>query len=232
MENYPGNQKTTRVEKTERVVRERLAPETPAKPKIEKVVQGEVKRRKKPLGKRIHETLFGGEDARGVWQFVMVDVLRPAFQDMVADAVTTGVERMIFGGETPRSTNRRGRHTGSSGFVSYNRFGGNSVGGSSIRRDPRERDDPRPSLSRHARRTHDFDEIILATRAEGNEVVDRLFSLVDQYGQASVYDLYEMVGITGDYTDEKWGWDNLRGAGVSRTRAGYVLDLPATIPLT
>ncbi len=39
------------------------------KPKIEKVVEGEVLRRKKPLGKRIAET-FGATDMKSVGGFV------------------------------------------------------------------------------------------------------------------------------------------------------------------
>ena len=44
-------------------------------------------------------------------------------------------------------------------------------------------------------------------------------------------DLYDMVNITGDYTDTKWGWYDLRGAGVERIRSGYLLDLPRPVPL-
>lgn len=86
-------------------------------------------------------------------------------------------------------------------------------------------------MSRRGRSTHDFDEIILATRVEAEEVVDRLFDLVGRYESASVSDLYSLVGISGNFTDEKWGWTDLRGAGVERVRNGYLLDLPRPEPL-
>lgn len=231
MDDFPSNAKTTRVSLTERTTRN-AEPAEPVKPKIEKVVTGPVIQRKKSLGKRLAET-FGGGDAKGVGHFVVMDVLLPAAKDMVADAVSQGIERMVFG-ET-RSGGRRTSSrpvSGGSSFTSYNRMSGNSVS-SSIRRDPREtRDETRaPSISRQARRNHEFGELILATRAEGNEVLERLFDLVSQYGVASVNDLYEMLGVTGDYTDEKWGWEDLRGAGVHRNRNGYVLDLPKPEPL-
>lgn len=218
--NYPGNSKMTSSTVQRKVRTEKV--ETPAKPKNEKIVTGEVTRRKKPLGRRFRETFIGGDDVQGVMQYITLEVLAPAAKDMVADALTQTVERMIFG-ET-RSVSRRSAVRGSSSYVSYNKVGS---GTRSV-----TREDPRPSLSRQARRTHDFDEIVLETRVEAAEVIDKLFIIVDQYGQASVNDLYELVGITGEYTDEKWGWTNLRGANVMRLRDGYLLDLPPTEQLS
>lgn len=217
--NYPGNSKMTTTTVQRKVRTEK--PEAPAKPKNEKIVTGDVVRRKKPLGKRFRETFVGGDDIQGVMQYVTLEVLAPAAKDMVADALTQTVERMIFG-ET-RSAGRRTATRAGSSYVSYNRIS------SGPRRETRE--DPRPSLSRQARRNHDFDEIILETRVEANEVIDKLYLLIDQYGQASVNDLYELVGITGEYTDEKWGWLALPGATSVRVRDGYLLNLPPTEPL-
>lgn len=73
---------------------------------------------------------------------------------------------------------------------------------------------------------HDFDEIILATRAEGNEVIRRMDDLIQKYEQVTVSDLYQLVDIAPSFTDEKWGWTDIREARVERTRAGYLLDLP------
>lgn len=189
--------------------------------KVERVTSGEVIRRKKPLGKRFAET-FGGGDARGVWGYIVLDVLIPAAKDMVADATSQGVERMLFG--EARSSSRRGgfRSSGSNGYVSYNRFGPSAS---------RNRHEETRSISRRSRATHDFDEIILATRVEAEEVIDRLFDLVSRYESATVADLYDLVGATGNYTDDKWGWTDIRGAGVTRVRNGYLLDLPKPEPL-
>lgn len=185
------------------------------KPKIEKVVEGEVLRRKKPLGKRIAET-FGATDMKSVGGFVLLDVMIPAAKDMVADAISQGIERMLFG--EARSTSRRPRkqYSGSNGYVSYNRYS------------PAHRDDPpfKPSPSRRARASHDFDEIILETRVEAEEVLERLFDLIERYQAATVADLYELVGVQGAYTDRKWGWIDIRGSGITRIRNGYLLDLP------
>lgn len=193
------------------------------KQKVEKVIQSDVVRRKKPLGKRFTETFVGG-DAKGVWAFVALDVLVPAAKDMFADAVSQGVERMIYGEAQSRGRRTGRRPGGNEPYISYNRMSGSRRLGPP---DDRSRD----VMSRRARATHDFDEIILATRVEADEVLDRLYDLVGKYESATVADLYDLVGISGSYTDDKWGWVDLRGAGVVRVRNGYLLDLPKPEPL-
>lgn len=51
MDNYPGNSRTGKEESVE-------------PKKIEKVITGEVVRRKKPLGRRFMETFIGGSDSK------------------------------------------------------------------------------------------------------------------------------------------------------------------------
>lgn len=191
--------------------------------KIEKVVTGEVTRRKKPLGKRFAEVFISG-DGKSVWRYVVFDVLIPAAKDVTADAVSQAIERMLFG-ESRSSSRRTGRPSGSPGHVNYNRYSSQTPPWN------RDRREERPTVSHRARANHDFDEIVLATRGEAEEVIDRLFDLVARYQQATISDLYELVGITGNFTDEKWGWTDIRGAGVTRINGGYLLDLPKPEPL-
>lgn len=185
--------------------------------KIARVVEGEVVRRKTPISRRMSQNLIGG-DAQSVWGYVFGEVLIPAARDMVADAVSGGVERMIFGEHSPGRSRGRSRG-GSVGHVPYNRP--SAITGRTIRND-----EPRREISRRARSTHSFDEIILASRHEAEEVLDRLDDLCARYQNASVADFYELCGISGNYTDDKWGWTEMHGASVSRVRNGYLLNLP------
>ena len=86
-------------------------------------------------------------------------------------------------------------------------------------------------MSTRDKATHNFDGIILESRREAEEVIDRLGDLIDNYDAATVSDLYELVGITGSFTDDKWGWTDIRSAGIRRVREGYLLQLPRTEPL-
>lgn len=202
-DNLPSNSRSRKV-----------PPPQTEKKRVTRVTEGEVVRRKKPWHRRASEVFVGG-DARGVWGYVMLDVLIPAAKDMISDAFSQGMERMLFGEARPRSRrdSRGGTH------VPYNRYS------SSRREEPRRGDPPPPSRGRA------FDEIILPSRAEAEEVLDQLFAVIDQYDSVTVGDLYGMCNLPGSFTDEKWGWYDLRSARVSRVRNGYLLDLPKPEPL-
>lgn len=216
MEEFPSNSQRSKEEPPEQSKR------------VEKIVTGQVIHRKKPLGKRFSEIFFGG-DAKGVGNYVLMDVIIPAVKDTVVDALTQAVERIFFGENRP--ANRRGSSTPrpSYGHVNYTNYSGKT------RPEPR-REEARTYSSRRAAGTHSIDEIILATRIEAEEVVDRLGDLIEKYESASIADLYELVGLTGNFTDNKWGWTSMQGAGVARTRNGgapaYLLDLPKPEPLS
>ena len=56
--------------------------------------------------------------------------------------------------------------------------------------------------------------------------------LIDAYGFVTVADLYDLVGVTGNYTDNKYGWTSIRNAEPVRARGGgYILKLPRAIPI-
>lgn len=181
------------------------------------VVSSGAVRRRKSLRKQFSETFVAG-DFRTAMRYVAFDVLLPAAKDMVVESFTQGIEKLIFG-----DSRRRGSvhpQAGPTGYVSYNRYSmGNRSSG------------PSRAISRQARSNHNFDEIVLDNRIEAEDVVDKLFELVSRYESATVADLYELVGLNSTHTDHKWGWADLHGAGVTRVRGGYLLDLPEPEPL-
>lgn len=206
MENYPGNRQSQKPKETEK-------PSTEVK-KVEKVISGRVVRRRKPLGKRFVETFFSGSDSVG--EYALKEILVPAIKDTLADLVTQTIERTLFG-ESRSSSRRTGLRPGSNpNYISYNRFATPST--------PAR--DPRPQLSRQARSTHDFSEIVLGTRRDAEAVTDAIFELLERYGQATVGDLYNLMDIQTTFADEQYGWKDIRGYKIERVNNGYLLDLP------
>lgn len=170
-------------------------------------------RKKSPLV-RFREVFFG-DDARSVASYVAQDVLLPAAKDMISDAVTQTVERILFGDSSPA---RRGTSRSSNAsYTPYHRASASykKSSGTSDRRGDRRK-----------RASHDFDDIEFDTRAEAEVVLDRLYDLVNDYDYATVSDLYDLVGIDAKFTDENYGWYDLRGSTIRRIRSGYILDLP------
>lgn len=213
MEEFPSNNEKSRGR-----------PERKEPKKVDRVVQGKVERRKKPLGKRFMEAFLGdGGDRRSVGSFITESIVIPALKETLADAFQQGLEVALFG--EARSTSRRtGRRPGDNSYVAYNRY---SRAG---RDEPRDRDSRR-EISRRGRANFDFDEIILSTRVEAEEVIDRMFDLVANYEVATVADLYDLCAIDSNFTDQKWGWEDFRGAGIQRVTSGYLLDLPRPEPI-
>ena len=152
--------------------------------KVERVVQGEVVRRKTPLGRRLTQNIIGG-DAQSVWGYMFGEVLIPAARDMVSDALTGGIERAIFGEGSNRT---RGSHRGRPARTDYNNMASRS-------RLVNQRDEPRREMSRRSRVTHNFDEIVLEQRVEAEEVLDRMDAWLDKYNFVSVAEFYELCGV-------------------------------------
>lgn len=209
--NYPSNSHKSR---------DNQPPEKEERPKVERVTNSEAVRRKTPLGRRIAES-FTGEDAKGVTSFVFFDVIVPSAKAMILEAVNKGLERKFYGNVTGRTRPGSGIRNGQ-GRTSYNLIPNRNEPVSGSQRD----------LSNRARATHDYDEVVLATRGEAEIVLERLGDLVDQYDVARVADLYDLIGVTPSYTDDKYGWYDLRGSKVIAVRGGYLLDLPKTEEIT
>ena len=183
---------------------------------VNKVIKGDVIQRNSGNSGKLKEAL-GGEAPQSVFSYIFFDVVIPAAKSMLADASSQFIERILFG-ESRRSSGGR------QGYTSYNKM-------YESRNRPGSSRPARPEISRHGRATHNFGEVILSSRGEAEHVLDSLTALIDEYGVATVSDLYDLVGITGNFTDDKWGWYDLRGSAVSRIREGFLINLPQTQPI-
>lgn len=184
---------------------------------IEPVVQAKVQ--KKSFGKKLAGSIVSEDSSKNsVMDYILYDVLIPAAKSTISDVVTGGIEMLLFG-EKRSSNSRIGRSRGTS-YVNYN---GYSRGDSR-----RERERPRD------RRGHIWDdEVLFDTRGEGERVIDRMMDIADQFEYVSVADLYSMIGMDGQYTDNNYGWTlkMVRDATISRVRNGYILDITRPIDI-
>lgn len=180
-----------------------------AKKKLEKVVSGKVVSREKPLSAKFAE-VFLSDDVKSVKGYVIFDVLIPAIKNALSEMITGGINMILFG-ESRSSYSRKDPN-----YTSYGSYRTTyKYGSSSNVRDTYDR-----------RERYDYRDIILESKAEAQHVIDTLVDMIEDFGQATVADLYDAVGITSDYTDNKWGWVNLKEAYTRRVREGYLLVLP------
>ena len=204
MENYKSNSY-----KSKEGTKPKVEPENR---KMEKVITGNVKLKKKSEVKKL-SSLFVSEDVGNIKSFVLFDVIIPNVKRIIIDVVINSVEMALLGETTSRK-----RSSGSSNRPSYQRYyDGDSRG--------KERGVP-------ARRDFDYDDITLDTRGDAEEVLHILEDYLDDYGYASVAELYAAIGKTAPYTANKHGWTDLRNASIERTRDGYWIRLPRALPLS
>lgn len=187
-----------------------LQPAKPERPPVEKVVKGKVIQKKKKLSKRLLEA-FGVPESKGVAAYIFQDVMVPAVKEMIYAMIVGGASMSLFNEVRDRS-----RFGGRSGYRDYNGYSRITKVSS-----PGQRNDRQTYQAATA-----FDEIVLEQKADAEEVLERLVDLVDTYGQATVADLYDAVGVTKDYTSTRWGWRNLASARIIAVRDGWMIDLP------
>jgi hypothetical protein len=187
--------------------------------KLKRITSGEVRTRKRSVRKQFQEAFVVG-DMRTAIEYMLFEVALPSMRDAVVDSLTSGIERLFTG-----DGRRRGAGPSPSGqapYVNYGNMFGRSAGLLAS---------PQRSVSPRGRARHNFSEIVLSTRAEAEEVIDQMFEVIERWGEVSVADLYELLGVAADHTDQKWGWRNIGGATVRRVRDGFLLDLPNPEPI-
>ncbi|MDO5397814.1 MAG: hypothetical protein Q4G33_07770 [bacterium] len=176
--------------------------------KVEKVVTGTVKTKKKGGLHKFTDVIIS-EDVSNVKSYIFMDVLVPAIKKAISDIVTNGIEMMLYG-ETGRKKNSNVSR------ISYRDY---------------YKDDGR-SREHNSNRGYNYDDIILDNRGEAEDVLSRMDELIDTYGLVSVADFYDLVGVTGNYTDNKYGWTDIRSASIVHARGGgYMIKLPRALPL-
>lgn len=178
-----------------------------------KVTTGKVTTKKNEVRK--FTDIFVAEDVSNVKSYLVMDVLIPAAKKLVTDIVKDGIDMLLYGESRPRDSRNR-----SYGNVSYSKYYDD-------RRDERRHSRP-ASTARF-----NFDDIIFEDRTEANTVLQGMFEILEEYdGMVSVGDMYDLAGLTCDYTAYNYGWTNLRDVKPVRCYdGGYRLDLPKAKPL-
>lgn len=177
--------------------------------KLEKVITGKVVTKKKSGVKKFTDAFFADDIAK-IKSDIISNVIIPNAKAALSDALKNSID-IIFGGAT---TDRFRKSTYTSiGLRDYNGISKNQT------RTVKVRD------------AYNFDDIVLETLGDAELVLSSLDDLIDGYGIATVADLNELIGRSGNYTDCKYGWTNLSSARPIRIQGGYLLSIPKPKPI-
>lgn len=157
---------------------------------------------------------FFQEDVASIGVYILTDVIVPTIKELIQN-VLEGSLNAAFWGKTSSGRVSRSGGKDSSSRTPYNSY---YQGGQSQNKPPVH--------SRAKRATLEFDDIVWSSRGDAESVLDYLVTRVNEFGSATVADLYEAADVGSDFTDDKYGWRDLSRASVTRVRNGYILDLP------
>lgn len=181
--------------------------------RAKKVVKGSVKVKKKGVIESCVDK-FVSEDVPNIQKYLVSEVIIPTLKNTIWDAFTNTLDIVLFGG-----TGRGRKNTPGSSrapYVSYDKCSNNNRG--------RTSEEPRRSK-------YDFSSITFYNKQDAEEVLRQMDAIMDEYKLVTVSDLYDLIGETGEYTDSKYGWQNIRNAQVVRGRDGYYIQLPKPLPI-
>lgn len=174
--------------------------------KVEKVIKGKAKVKKKSK----LSDIFMAEDIKNVRSYVLMDVLIPTIKDAIADIVKGGTDMILYG-ESRRSSNST-----PASLVSYRSYYNSNN---------------KPAERVRTSTPYKYNNVIFETRGEAEEVLSKMDEMIETYQLVSVADFYEMAGLPSEFTDNKYGWTNIRNAEPVKVRDGWVIKLPKAMPI-
>ena len=187
-------------------------------PEAKPVVKGKTTIQKKGLGEKFSETFFSA-DLQTVKQSVLFDILIPAAKDMLSDMTKGLIDGLLYGERRSSRVSRdRSRDSGVRVYRSYDAY-------SDERPRRRTYDDDVPWATSRAR----VENLLFETREDAENVRKSMIRHIEDYGVASIKDLYIYAEMKTDYTKEKYGWYDFRSSTVERVREGFLLRVPKPV---
>ena len=206
-------------------------PEPSEKPEseIKKPIAGKVTRRKPTVGEKF-KSIF---DAKTIGDAIVRVVTRAIFEEAVpamkqkivevGEEIARDTLRSIFlGPDAPRGRSNRSSHrdyqepwrSSRSSRQEYNPRGTRRVIGASRR----ERDR--------------YEDVLYDTKDFADSILEWMNDVIEDHGKVSVANLLEEIGEEFTYTDNKWGWTDLRQADIIRVPGeGWSIKFPIPVEL-
>ena len=186
--------------------------ETEAKRRPALQLTGKVKDKKKTLFERFVDT-FVKESPKDVWKAVFDNVIKPAIINGVFDVMSSAYD-MTFREKGAKPRPKNGNILGSV-FTQYDQM---FNGGMRMER---------TATLQSQGKMRQFQNMIFENKGDAEMVFDSMIEIFKEYKQVTLLDFYDLVGISTEHTDMKYGWKSLSGVKVAGSSTnGYYIDLP------
>jgi hypothetical protein len=185
---------------------------------MQKIVTVEPKKVKRSLFGRLITGIVGPDGLPGIGAYVNDEIVKPAIKNIIVDAVTSGINMVMYG---ERNNNyNRGRQNHSGRREPYRpsvNYADNYKGSN------RQPDERRVRPARYG-----VEDYIIDDRHDASHVLTSLVEQADRYDTCSIADYYELIGAESKFTDHSYGWtiDSITHATILPVRGGYIIKFP------
>lgn len=175
---------------------------SPKKERVKKVISGKASFKKDSgIDKFAH--VFLGADIEDIRRYIISDVIIPKAKSTILDTV----QAVLYGKSYRPNTQNTSK-------VSYRSYYSDDIPKSN------------QSSQSEPNQKPDYQNIVLETRSDAEDVLDSMDDMIGRFKKASVFDLMDLIGKDCDYTWDRYGWTSLKNAEVIPSKNGYWLKLP------
>jgi len=182
--------------------------------KVTKVVKGKANIGKKSGLKKVINA-FIPDDPETLKEHLFSEIIVPLAKDMFLNSIN-----MLVKGEPVNTTKSRTSKMSYDNYYKNRNTTNNSIS----------------TYESRKRSTFMDKDIVLESRADAEEVLINMGAIIDQHGDASIADLYDLIGVIDEnYTNNDYGWDQLlfkRIKSVRLSSGDYQLIFPRPINIS
>ena len=171
----------------------------------------------KKSGKKSNMRLVS-EDAKSVGSYVMIDIIIPKIKELITSGFKYAIDFIFYGSKGAKGT-KPGIDT-----VSYSSY----YTGSSYQQPSTGYSNP---MAPKQNTIFTIGDIVFPDREDADKVLLALQESIIKYGTATVADFYDFINKAHSYTDNKYGWKDLRDAEIIRVDGGFSIRFPKVIPI-
>lgn len=202
-------------------------------PKLKNMLSSPAKRTNRGYLRRLGEVIRN-KDINYIKSYLFDYVMIPSLRDGAWDILSNGLHMLLYDGESKKSV--------SSSHTAYGSFYDDNKGRSKKTAVYYSEDNDRPTVVSRST-LHYVDDVLIPdtdengirnkkkAREKAEGIIIEMNRLIEKYGLVRVSQFYESVGITGNYTAEKYGWNNIKDVRIIEVRNGYVIEMPKPYPI-
>lgn len=173
---------------------------------------------KMPLRKKIAGA-FIKEDIKDVKKFIISDYVIPGIKVGLLNALSMmfmgeAIGKWPFGGDWSGRNRARGYYdmpSYSDYYRSRSRYSSQD-----------DRDEYRGKLYNEKM---DYRNVVLRNREDAERIIRTMHARIDEVGAVSVAEMFDLLDISTNYTDNNWGWNDHRDIDIRRVPSGYLIDV-------